>query len=134
MQMGTALRNDRASRIEAVIGTAAIVEVRTGAPPANCAAADTGTLLMQITADTDWLTAPSGGAVSLNGTLATTSADGSGTPGHYRVWNSGRTVCHLQGTASGPTVGTGEMLLDADSITAGQAANVTSLSFTEGNA
>lgn len=115
MQMGTALRNDRASRIEAVIGTAAIVEVRTGAPPANCAA-------------------PSGGAVSLNGTLATTSADGSGTPGHYRVWNSGRTVCHLQGTASGPTVGTGEMLLDADSITAGQAANVTSLSFTEGNA
>lgn len=134
MQFGTALRDARANTIETTIGTAPILEIRSGSPPATPATADSGTLLASLTLPSDWLAASSGGVKALAGTWEDASANANGTPGHYRIWNSGRTVCHIQGTCTGPTVGTGEMLLDADTVTAGQPVTITAFATTEGNA
>jgi hypothetical protein len=134
MQFGTALRNARGNTIETTVGTSPILEIRTGAPPATPATADSGTLLASMTLPSDWLGAASGGVKSLAGTWEDASANASGTPGHYRIWDSGRTVTHIQGTCTGPTVGTGELLLDVDTITAGQPVTVTAWAMTEGNA
>jgi hypothetical protein len=45
MQLSAAVRDAMANQIEAVIGAAPTLEIRTGAPPANTAAAATGDVL-----------------------------------------------------------------------------------------
>ena len=42
--------------------------VRTGAPPANCAAPDTGTLLCEIALPADWMAASAAGVKAKSGT------------------------------------------------------------------
>jgi hypothetical protein len=130
IQFSVTLRNNRVGQIETTVGTSGTLEIRTGAPPANAAAADTGTLLATITLPTDWLTAASAGAVSRNGTW-TVAASGAGTAGHFRI-KAGAT-CHLQGdiTATG---GGGDMTLDNVSIAAGQPVTVNTFSITDANA
>lgn len=94
-QMSTTLRNNRAAQIEATIGASPTLEISSGLPPANCAAANTGTTLASLTLPADWAAAPSGGAVTLLGTWQDLSADASGYAGHWRLKASG--VCHYQG-------------------------------------
>jgi hypothetical protein len=45
VQLSVAARNARLDAIETAVGVSAILEIRSGAQPANCAAADSGTLL-----------------------------------------------------------------------------------------
>ena len=52
-QCSTAVRNGALDSRETTIGTDAILEIRTGVQPANCAAASTGTLLALIFVGTD---------------------------------------------------------------------------------
>lgn len=49
LQKSVAVRNAGLDSIEATIGTSPILTIRTGAPPANCAAANSGTVLATIT-------------------------------------------------------------------------------------
>lgn len=44
IQFSTAIRNAMANQIEATAGASPTLEIRTGAPPANTGAADTGSL------------------------------------------------------------------------------------------
>lgn len=83
-----------------VTGTAAAPRLRilTGTMPANCAAAETGTLLAQITLPADWAAAASSGAKALSGTWQV-AASASGTAGYYRIVDNAGTTCHEQGTA-----------------------------------
>lgn len=97
MQFSTTIRNDWLDRYEVQIGTSPKLQIRTGAPPANCAAARTGTLLVQMTLPSDWLAAASSGSKAKSGTWsATASADG--TAGNYSILDSAGTTCHEQGT------------------------------------
>lgn len=130
LQMSVTLRNNRANQIESTVGTSGTLEIRTGAPPANCAAADTGTVLATITLPTDWLTAAASGAVSRNGTWSATGA-AAGNAGHFR-FKAGAT-CHMQGDVTA-TGGGGDMTLDNINIAVGQTVAVGSFSFTDGNA
>lgn len=130
-QLSVAVRNARLDAIESTIGTAPTMEIRTGAAPANCAAADSGTLLASMVLPSDWLAAAASGQKALSGTWRDLVADATGTPGHYRI-KAGAT-CHMQGTASGPGGG-GELLFDTGTFTAGQQVNVTSFTMTDGNA
>lgn len=98
MQFSTAIRNAQAALIESTIGASPTMEIRTGAPPANAAASDSGTLLATLTLPSDWMGAASGGAVALAGSW-TGTATGTGTAGHFRIKASGGTV-HVQGTVS----------------------------------
>jgi hypothetical protein len=132
VQHGTTLRNALADAYETNIGTAPVLEIRTGAPPANPAAADSGTLLCSITLPSDWLTAASAGVKSRNGTWSA-SASATGTAGHYRLKGSGGTPTHEQGTVTA-TGGGGDMTLDNTSIAAAQQVTVTSFTLTAGGA
>lgn len=132
IQLSTAVRNARLDAIETAIGTSAILRVRSGAAPANCATADSGTVLATASLPSDWMAAASSGAKSKTGTWEDTSADATGTAAHFRIYDSAGTTCHLQGTVT-VTGGGGDMTVDSVSFTAGQAFTVTTFTLTDGN-
>lgn len=133
VQLSVAVRNARLDVIETTIGTSPILRIRSGAPPASCATADSGTVLVTMTLPSDWMSAASGGVKALLGTWSDSSADATGTAGHYRIYDSGGTVCHVQGTVTA-TGGGGDMTLDTVSVVATQVVTITSYSLTDGNA
>ena len=128
VQLSTAVRNARLDAIETTISTSPTLEIRTGAVPANCAAADSGTVLATLTLPSDWMAAASGGSKALSGTWQDTSADATGTAAHFRI-KAGAT-CHIQGTVG--TSGT-DMIVDSVSFTAGQQFTVTAFTLSDGN-
>lgn len=97
-QFSTAVRNASLDAIETTVSTAPTLEIRSGLPPANAAAADSGTVLATMTLPTDWLAAAASGAKSLLGTWQDTGADASGRGGHFRI-KAGATT-HIQGLVS----------------------------------
>ena len=104
---------------------------RSGAPPANCAAADAGTVLATINLPSDWMDAATGGTKSKAGTWTDASADATGTAGHFRLYASDGTTCHAQGSVG--TSGT-DMIVDNTSFASGQSFTVTAFTLTAGNA
>lgn len=133
LQLSEAVRNARLDAIEASIGTGAVLKIRTGAPPANCAAADSGTVLATLTLPSDWMAAASGGSKALSGSWGDASADATGTAAHFRLYASDGTTCGLQGTVTA-TGGGGDMTVDNTSFASGQVFSVTSFTLTDGNA
>lgn len=133
IQLSTAVRNARLDAIETTIGTSAIMKIRSGAAPANCAAADSGTVLATLSLPSDWMAAAASGSKAMSGTWQDTSADATGTAAHYRIYASDGTTCHIQGTVT-DTGGNGDLTVDNTSFAAGQAFTVTSYSWTDGNA
>ena len=131
IQFSTTVRNAYLDTIESTIGVTPTLEIRSGSVPANCAAADSGTVLATLALPSDWLAAASGGAKSLSGTWQDAAADATGTAGHFRIKQS--STCHIQGdiTATG---GGGVMTVDNTSIASGQQINVTSFTLTAGGA
>jgi len=127
VQLSTTVRNALLDAIETAIGTSAILKIRSGSVPATCATADSGTVLATLNLPSDWMAAASSGAKALSGTWQDTSADATGTAAHFRIYDSGGSTCHLQGTAG--TSGT-DMILDSASFTAGQQFTVTAFTLT----
>ena len=132
IQLGTALRDAMIGTYETTVGASPKLQIRSGAVPANCAAADSGTLLAEITLPADWMTAASGGSISLNGTWTGTGA-AAGTAAHYRLKNNAGSTTHEQGTVTA-TGGGGDLTVDNTSIAAAQVVNVTSWTRTQGGA
>lgn len=130
-QFSTTTRNAALDAIETTIGTAPTLEIRSGSAPANCATADSGTVLATMTLPSDWLTAASGGSKALSGTWQDAAADAAGTAGHFRIKVS--TTCHIQGSITA-TGGGGDMTLDNTSIATGQQITITSFTITAGGA
>lgn len=133
LQYSVAVRNARLDVVESTPGVSAIMRIRTGAPPANCAAADTGTVVATLTLPSDWMAAASGGTKSLSGTWSDNLADATGTAGHFRVYDTAGTTCHIQGTVTA-TGGGGDMTVDNTSFATGQVFTVTAFTLTAGNA
>ena len=133
LQLSVAVRNAMLDAIETTIGTSAVLKIRTGAPPASVATADSGTVLATLSLPSDWMAAASGGTKALSGTWSDTSADATGTAAHFRIYDSGGTTCHVQGTVT-VTAGGGDMTLDTASITSGGTVTITSFTLTAGNA
>jgi len=133
LQASTAVRNAALDSIETTIGTSAIIRIRSGSPPANCAAADTGTVLSTLTLPSDWMAAATGGSKAKSGTWQDLEADATGTAGHFRVYDSAGTTCHLQGTITG-TGGGGDMTIENTSISVGQTITITTFTIGSGNA
>jgi hypothetical protein len=133
IQLSTAVRNARLDTIESTIGATAVLRIRTGAAPADCATADSGTVLAELTLPSDWMAAASGGSKAKSGTWQDTSANATGTAAHFRIYDSGGTVCGIQGTVT-ITGGGGDMTLDNTSIASGQNVTITGFTLTDGNA
>lgn len=133
LQYSVAVRNSKLDAVETAVGTSAVLKIRTGSAPANCAAADSGTVLATVTCPSDWMAAASGGTKALSGSWTDSSADASGTAAHFRLYASDGTTCHAQGTVTA-TGGGGDMTLDNVIFSAGQAFTVTTFTLTAGNA
>lgn len=133
IQLSTAVRNARLDAIETTIGSTAVLRLRTGAPPANCGTADSGTVVATMTLPADWMAAASGGSKAKSGTWSDPSADSAGTIGHFRIYDSGGTVCGIQGTVT-ITGGGGDMTVDNPVVEAAQLITITSFALTDANA
>jgi hypothetical protein len=132
-QFSTAARNALLDAIETAIGTAPMLRIRSGAAPATCGTADSGTVLATMTLPSDWLAAASGGTKALSGTWQDASADAAGTAGHFRIYDSTGTVCHIQGTIT-VTGGGGDMQLATVTVSVGLEIVVSSFAITAGGA
>lgn len=113
----------------------AILEIRSGSKPANADAAPTGTLLASMTLPADAMAAASALAVVKSGTWSDSSADATGTAGHFRIKRSGdgggvsSTDKRIDGTVTA-TGGGGDMTLDNTSIAITQPVTITSYQHT----
>lgn len=132
IQFSVSVRNARLDAIETAIGTSAVLKIRTGSAPADCATADSGTVLSTVNLPSDWLAAASSGSKALSGTWQDSSADATGTAAHFRLYASDGTTCHVQGTVT-ITGGGGNMTVDNTSFASGQTFTVTSFTITDGN-
>lgn len=133
LQFSVSTRNARLDAIETAVGVSAVLKIRTGAAPATCATADSGTVLATLNLPSDWLAAAASGSKAMSGTWQDAAADGTGTAAHFRIYASDGTTCHIQGTVTA-TGGGGDMTLDNVSIATGQQINITSFSVTDANA
>lgn len=132
-KLSVAVRNARLNAIETTIGTSAVLRIRSGAPPANIADADSGTVLATLNLPSDWMADAASGSKALLGTWQDLSADAAGTAGHFRIYASNGTTQHAQGNITA-TGGGGDMTLDNTVLASGQQFNVTAFSLQEGNA
>ncbi len=136
LQYSTAVRDAQLDAYEATIGASPVLRLYSGAAPANCAAAATGTLLLSINLPADWMAAASGGSKAKSGTWAGAGEPGAGagtTAGYYRIWDATLTTCHEQGTITA-TGGGGDMTMDNANIASGQSVTVTTKTQIAGNA
>jgi hypothetical protein len=130
LQYSVAVNNARLDAFETAAGTSAKLRIYTGSVPANCAAAATGTLLVEMALPSDWMSAASAGAKAKTGTWSGTGA-AAGTAGYFRIVDTAGTTAHAQGTCG---LGSGDMSLDNTSIAVSQVVTVNSFSLTTGNA
>lgn len=130
IQLSVGVRNARLDSIESTISTAPKLQIRTGAAPADCATADSGSLLAEITLPSDWMAAAASGSKAKSGTWSVT-ASGTGTAGHFRIKDSAGTNTHIQGTCG---LGSGDLQLDNTSIASGQTVTVTAFTLSDANA
>jgi len=130
VQYSTTVRNAQLDALETAVGTAPLLKIYTGSAPADCATAASGTLLVTITLPSDWMAAASSASKALSGTWSGTASAGSGaTPGYFRIYDSGDTTCHMQGTAG---IGSGDLSLDG-TITSGQTVSVSAFTVSAAN-
>jgi hypothetical protein len=128
LQYSTAVRNARLDTVESTISTSAVLKIRSGAAPANCGTANSGTVLATITCPSDWMAAASGGTKAMLGTWSDASADNTGTAAHFRIHDSSATTCHMQGTVTA-TGGGGDLTVDNVSFASGQPFSITAFTY-----
>ncbi len=133
LQYSVSVRNAQLDAVESTVGTSAILKIRSGSAPATCATADSGTVLATLNLPSDWMAAAASGSKAKSGTWQDLSADAAGTAAHFRIYDSGGTTCHLQGTVTA-TGGGGDLTLDNVSIAAGQQVDITGFTLNAGNA
>ena len=125
IQFSAAVRDAENDAIETAIGTSAVMKIRSGAAPANVAAADSGTVLATLNLPSDWLGASSAGVKSKSGTWQDTSGDNTGMAAHFRIYASDGTTAHMQGTVTA-TGGGGDLTLDRTTVIPGVAVELSS--------
>lgn len=128
LQFDTTTRNDWLNQITTDIGASGLCHIYSGPPPANVAAAATGTLLATPVFNATFAPAASGGVLTLNAITADTDAANTGTAGYFRMCNSAGTA-FVQGTVTA-TGGGGDLTLTSTSISAGDTVTITSWTIT----
>ncbi len=108
-------------------GANPVMKLWTGAQPANCATANSGTECASGSLGATPFAAAGSGAIAKNGTWTITGTTG-GTAGHYRVYKSDGTTCVEQGDISD------DMTIDNAVIANAQVVTITAYTTTAGNA
>lgn len=117
MQYSVAVRNAGLDARIAAIGPSPILKIRSGAVPANCAAADSGIVLATLSLPATWMAAASGGSISKSGTWQDLTADATGVAAHFRIYDSGGTICGIQGTVGASSA---NMIVSSTNLVMGQ--------------
>ena len=133
LQLSVAVRNARLDSIETAIGTAATLKIFSGSLPANCAAADAGTVLATLALPSDWMASAASGTKAKSGTWQDASADAAGNAAYFRVYDTAGTTCHIQGDVTA-TGGGGAMTVDNVVFAAGQSFTINTFTLTDANA
>jgi hypothetical protein len=131
LKLSVLTRNARLDAIETLIGGTAKLSLRTGAPPADCAAGDSGDLLIQITLPADYWNAAASGSKTKLGTWQGV-ATGPGVAAHFRLYANDGVTCHMQGTVSLTGIG-GDLEVDNTNIAVGQTVTITTFTITDAN-
>lgn len=131
IQLSVAIRNAQLDAIETIIGVSPKFQIWSGAQPANCATAASGTKLVEITLASDWAATASGGTKALNNLPLSAAVLAAGTMGYYRFVDSAGTTCHEQGTVA--TAG-GDMTVDNATVVLSQAVVITGFTKTAASA
>jgi hypothetical protein len=119
LQFSDTVRNAMLDAIETAVGASPRLHLRTGAPPANCAARPRARCCATSPCRPTGWAAASGGSKAKIGQWSGAGA-AAGSIGHYRIMNAGATVCHEQGTVT-TSGGGGDMTVDNTSIAVSQA-------------
>lgn len=121
-------RTNAMTQLNTDIGASAVIKLFSGAAPANCGTADSGTMLVQFAGNAGGFGTLTGAVLNASA-VASVTATASGTPGYFRIYPSAATTTNavVQGTVG--TTGT-DMILTAATVTSGQTVNFTSLSVT----
>lgn len=106
---------------------AGTIAIRTGAQPTNVGDADSGTLLGTLTFSDPAFGAASSGTATASAITSDTSADNSGTAGHFRIKDSDANI-HSDGTCG---QGSGDLDFDNNVIVAGGTIAISSLTITQ---
>jgi hypothetical protein len=130
IQFSVNARNGMLDAIETELGATPVLKLFTGAQPANCAAANSGTELVSMTLPADAFAAASSGTKAKSGTWSGLGI-AAGTAAHFRLYQSNGTTCVEQGTVG---AGSGDLSLDNAVIAIGQTVSVTTYTFTAPNA
>jgi hypothetical protein len=119
LQFSTAYRNAALNAFETVAGESEVIKIWSGTLPANCAAADAGTMLVQwnLASSSDW-TVASTGSKTLSGLPLQINPTAAGTAAFFRIYASGATTCHMQGTVGASGSGA-DMIIGSITITMG---------------
>ena len=125
IQYSLTSRTNRLTQLNTDIGASCVIKLFSGAAPANCGTADTGTLLVQFAGNAGGFGSVASQTLTASA-VASVTATASGTPGYFRIYPTAATTTNavVQGTCG--TSGT-DMILTAASVTAGQTVNFTSL-------
>lgn len=127
-RLSTAARNAGCDGIVDLIdsGGAGTLTVRTSTQPTNVGDAENGTLLGTLTFSATSFGASSTGTATAASITSDTSADASGTAGHFRIFN-GSAAIHSDGTCG---QGSGDLDFDNSTIVAGGTIAISSLTVT----
>ncbi len=131
LKISTAARNGACDAIVDLVdggAGAGTIEIRTGAPPATPATADSGTLLATLTCSDPAFGAAAAGVATASAITSDTNADATGDAGHYRIKDSDSNVI-WQGTA-GEAADTPDMTFDNKSIVAGGTVAISAFTLT----
>ena len=134
LQFSTTYRDNLLDELETTIGQSAVIQIYSGAIPSSCATAASGTLLAEVdlAASGDWNAASGGTKTLASLPLSTTGQSGAGSgtaAGYFRIYESTKTTCHVQGTVTA-TGGGGDMTLNNNSIASGQTFDITGFTLT----
>lgn len=123
-------RTNAMSQLNTDIGANAVIKIFTGTPPATCATADTGTLIVTFAGNAGGFGTAAAQVLTASA-VASANATGAGTntAGYFRIYPSAATTTNavVQGTCG---LSAADMILTNTSITSGQTCNFTSLTVT----
>jgi hypothetical protein len=131
LQFSTAVRNASLNQLEASVGASPKLRFYSGAPPANCAAAVTGTLIVEFALPADWQADAANGSKAMAGGPWTANAAAAGTIGYFRLYDSATATCHMQGTAGAAG---SDFPIDNPTTVVGQELKISGFTITAGNA
>jgi hypothetical protein len=129
MQYSVGVRNAKLDAIETHIGAIPTLKVFDGAKPADCAAADVGTVLSTIALPADWMADAANGSKAKSGLWQDVTADGTGTAAYFRIYKADGT-CAIQGSCA---LALADMILDSVQFTAGQTFTVVTFTINDNN-